>query len=915
MRASRLVTFLKAPSRRGDVLAVTVLVVVPVLLYALPAALGNTQLPGDDATQNFPLRVLAGREIASGHLPLFNAYVWSGAPLLGGWNAGALYPFTLLFAVVPATAAWVVNEVVVYVTAGIGLYWFLRRLELRPLGSLLGAASFCFAGAFELHLVHFGLVAGTSWIPFLLVAIHGLSGPPGRRGAWWGWTALLGVAGGMCILAGEPRAIDTTAIVVVLYGCWRLARQRARVGALAAGVLAGGVLTALIGAAQWLPGTLEVSHSQRAAHAYQLFASGSTPVRWLLTLLVPSLLGGSGSFGTSSWFTQYNLPEVVGYIGVLPVAAALAMLGRLRRGGGVPEWLVWHGMALVGILLALGGFTPLGRLLYHVPFFGGQRLQSRNIEVTDLALAVLLAYWVDGLVATKRQTMATGAERRVARRSAAMGLLALLAVAAVIEYAMADPMGMARFLGATFGQSGLSPADRPLFVVSAVLVAVAVAVVAAGNRGAPRRAAVLATAVVVVDLVAFNLTCLWVVAPGWGSSPVTAQAPAGDSGASPTPMRAMPDLGRGGRFVMYDPQGIVGGALRTAGQPDANVLDKRYAVQGYTAIVDGAYAQATGSHGALGFGTNMLDPAALSNGVADALDATVLVTAPSYLAVPSVPTPSAAPAASPPTGRRTVHSGGTARWGFGETLLTSAVTISSSARVAGAIGVRLALVRPDGSLAWQSPPAMSADGRQVVEHITPAMPAVGLVAAVDGGSSTFDAPVVDTAPGGRFTADGILQDVLGHWDFVGDEGTLAYFVNTRATPPLTLVPRQDADLAGASIRARTDPFLAPASAEVDSPHGATVVRAEAMVPGWTATWQPAGRTSSLRLSVLRRGIVQQVAVPPGRGTLTWHYVEPGSRAGVDLTVGGVVLAAAVAGVWLARRRRPQPGRRAAIVTK
>ena len=52
-------------------------------------------------------------------------------------------------------------------------------------------------------------------------------------------------------------------------------------------------------------------------------------------------------------------------------------------------------MALAGVVLALGGNTPLGRVLVHLPLFGDQRLQSRNILVADLALAVLLAYWAD----------------------------------------------------------------------------------------------------------------------------------------------------------------------------------------------------------------------------------------------------------------------------------------------------------------------------------------------------------------------------------------------------------------------------------------------------------------------------------------------------------------------------------------
>ena len=173
---------------------------------------------------------------------------------------------------------------------------------------------------------------------------------------------------------------------------------------------AGLALGACLGAVQWLPGLAAVSTSQQAGSSMALFDSGSLPVRWLLLTLVPDLLGGSGSLRQPAFFAGYNLTEVTSYVGILPLVAAFALLGRLRPGrrgsGGSggragrglsrwPEWIVWHIIGLAGAVLALGGNTPLGALLYRLPLFGGQRLQSRNILVLDLALAVLLAYWAD----------------------------------------------------------------------------------------------------------------------------------------------------------------------------------------------------------------------------------------------------------------------------------------------------------------------------------------------------------------------------------------------------------------------------------------------------------------------------------------------------------------------------------------
>jgi hypothetical protein len=139
---------------RGDVLAVLLLVALPVLVFGVPALLGHAVLPGDDLTQNFPLRVLAGRQLRGGQLPLYNPYVWSGAPLLGGWNAGAAYPLTVLFAVLPATAAWTLNMIITWAVAGLGLFFFLRALRLGTGPAILGALSFAFAGAMSAQVSH-----------------------------------------------------------------------------------------------------------------------------------------------------------------------------------------------------------------------------------------------------------------------------------------------------------------------------------------------------------------------------------------------------------------------------------------------------------------------------------------------------------------------------------------------------------------------------------------------------------------------------------------------------------------------------------------------------------------------------------------------------------------------------------------
>ncbi|HEY6478599.1 MAG TPA: hypothetical protein VIZ00_01130, partial [Streptosporangiaceae bacterium] len=96
---------------------------------------------------------------------------------------------------------------------------------------------------------------------------------------------------------------------------------------------------------------------------------------------------------------------------------------------------------------ALGGDTPAGHLLFRLPFFGDQRLQSRNILVTDLALAVLLACWADHPLGERSQRFLRASARRWLDREALLGVLAPLAMIAVVVLGLAWGADLLGWLG------------------------------------------------------------------------------------------------------------------------------------------------------------------------------------------------------------------------------------------------------------------------------------------------------------------------------------------------------------------------------------------------------------------------------------------------------------------------------------
>ena len=208
--------------------AIVILLLVPLVVFGVAQLFGRVFLDGDNFLQNFPMRVLVGRSIRHGELPLWNPYLFSGTPLLGGFNAGAAYPATWLMAVLPIFTAWTLNLALAYDVALVGMYLFLRRQSISTTGAAFGAATFAFAGYMTAQIVHIDLIEGAAWLPWTLVAIHALTDRPGpatqaagersgHRRAVRMWVALLAVSLGLSLLTGSAEAIIDASVLVAIY--------------------------------------------------------------------------------------------------------------------------------------------------------------------------------------------------------------------------------------------------------------------------------------------------------------------------------------------------------------------------------------------------------------------------------------------------------------------------------------------------------------------------------------------------------------------------------------------------------------------------------------------------------------------------------------------------------------------------
>jgi hypothetical protein len=868
------------------------MVALPVLLFSVPALFGHPAIVADDLIQNFPLRVLAGRQIATGHLPLINIYANSGTPLLGGLNAGALYPMTVIFAFIPPILAWVLNLIVVYVTACVGMFALLRWHGLRTMSSFAAALSFTYTGAMIAQVVHLGVVQGFAlipWVVLLLVSLARRLGEMEATSSWrtharavLPWALGLSFLWGLTFLTGEPRAIAememvtlvALPVILLMRSSYAITTWRARatyVACVALGVAWG----AGIGFVQLVPGWSFIGLSQRSSISYEFFGSGSHFVQWIPSMLVQEVFGGNGLWGQPHFFSVYNFPEVSGYAGILALVATAAFLSRTtRRGwmGAQRDYVLYVTLGAVGWLATWGYSTPLGHFFHAIPLFGSARLQSRNIILVDFAASVLLGWWLDRV--QERDTRSAGLEGRARWITASPAI----AVAALCIAMLAWGRSIVRFLGVEAQASALAKGETLTLALHLLVALATIACLLRWRRSTKVMAGLMA--ILAADIVLF----LMFSSTGLigGGVPV-----------SPSRPSAVALLGNQGRFALVDESGAHFLQFEELGSPNMNVFTRLPSVQGYGSLISTIYGNATGTHPVAA-----LNPCSLADGTFAQLRLAAVAVSSSELSTVfganNPPSARCLPPEVTPTAQRY----------FGQLLRVRSVSVSGfRGRPVATQVVSLRLLDSRGRAFG---PVVVASGAKTLTFRLPdvGQPAAGFDLSAAGGVEVVDASVKVRGTGiSGYGLDTPFQLALSNssWRLATTVGTLAVFKATHIPGPDWLAGRTN----GSRITKVRSVLWGDSWVSVKATKRVTLVRSESYLPGWRATALNEKTGASVELPVGRSGLIQEVTVPAGDWTVHFHYHAPYIEMGLIGSIASTLLLGAAAGtLWWRSRRRP-----------
>lgn len=364
------------------------------LLFFWKLAFTNLIFAGGDTFLYFyPYWEYRARILLTGQLPLWNPYLFMGAPFLANSQAGGLYPLNWPLIFFAAPVAVKVSILLHLLIAGGGAYGFARRaLRQAPLAALLAAVLFALGGYLTSQVEHVNQLQGLAWFPWLLWTIQAAGRGRGGLACWLPPALILALQ----LLAGHTQSTFISLVGVGLYVgvewlriAWadRPPGRRAALAHFTRRLVGGGLplagvllLAAGLAAAQLLP-MLELSRESLRSGGldWREAVSFSVSPLWLGRALLPG-------------YTRPMFSEFTAYVGLVGLGLAW---GGIQRKAHRLALLV---LVLVGLTFALGAYNPLYSLLAYWPPFNLFRVPARWLFLFAFGAAMLAGFGLERLV-------------------------------------------------------------------------------------------------------------------------------------------------------------------------------------------------------------------------------------------------------------------------------------------------------------------------------------------------------------------------------------------------------------------------------------------------------------------------------------------------------------------------------------
>lgn len=343
-----------------------------------PVALhGDLPLDTDTLLFFYPLRAAHTDE----SLGLWNPYLFGGMPRDANPQAQLLYPPNAVFSFLSAESGYAFLLVFHYWLGGVGVYFWLRRMQCTSLAAFTGAVAFLCNTYWRCKITNLGLLEAVAWVPWVLLSFT----RPIENQRWLD-TLLCMIPLALMILVGVPHIVVYTALLMLLWVLCVTAFRPLHWRTTLVHFCSTWMGALLLTAGMWLPALLYLPDSIRGPLPLDEALKGSIS----LVDFWKVFWGGM----SQPDLTRAEPWEGTGYAGA--TALLLALIGLCK----LPRSLRWTTVVIftIGLLLSLGSAGGLFVLLHTwVPGWSSINLPNRALLLCSIVLPLWIAFGADAL--------------------------------------------------------------------------------------------------------------------------------------------------------------------------------------------------------------------------------------------------------------------------------------------------------------------------------------------------------------------------------------------------------------------------------------------------------------------------------------------------------------------------------------
>ncbi|MFZ2025226.1 MAG: YfhO family protein [Microgenomates group bacterium] len=344
----------------------------------------------DPIRQQIPWRKQVIDAFKQKKMPLWDATSFSGAPLLGNIQSGALYPLNVLFFIFPFITAWSILIISQPLLGGIFLYLFLRHKQLEPLACLVGSICFAFSG-FSVSWLTWGTIGSTIlWLPLILLSFDKLHASQRKIP----WRLVFIFASVSSFFAGHLQMFFYTSVLFLAYAV--ISRRRIKMTKVYSMHVVVPLIIIILTSPVWIRFLSVFTSSARSAGSAWNAEGFFIPIRHLLQFVAPDFFGNPT---TLNYWGTWNYGEMIGYIGVVGLVLAIVGISKATA--------FWVLVSAVCLFFSVDGWVARLPFKLHIPFLSSLQ-PTRLLGIVDFALSILAAYGLSELLKDNKKKLLFG---------------------------------------------------------------------------------------------------------------------------------------------------------------------------------------------------------------------------------------------------------------------------------------------------------------------------------------------------------------------------------------------------------------------------------------------------------------------------------------------------------------------------